>query len=116
MGSPTAYSSYLTAVFKKCLSNNLCADLTDSQFIPTIGIDKSTFRSQYLPLLKDLIISVNKGNVANLPTDLVTSVRTYLATPAAPAPTKTILQSERFFPTTFTALIKPAKTTTAVPC
>ena len=39
-----------------------------------------------------------------------------IAVPAAPAPIVTTLQSARFLPVTFIALISPASVTTAVPC
>ena len=39
-----------------------------------------------------------------------------MAMPAAPAPLVTTLTSSSFLPTTFRALIRPARVTTAVPC
>ena len=39
-----------------------------------------------------------------------------METPAAPAPEMTILTSSFFFPTTFSAFMRPARTITAVPC
>ena len=39
-----------------------------------------------------------------------------MAMPAAPAPQDTIFTSSIFLPTTFSALVRAASTTTAVPC
>ena len=42
--------------------------------------------------------------------------RRMMAIPAAPAPEVTILTSSSFFPTSFSALMMPARVITAVPC